>query len=57
MPADMSEIDAALEIATLSEAELAQVKERRALGEFEHASGDHQAAVDALTEAKDIPGL
>lgn len=56
-PADMSEIDAALETATLSEAELAKVKELRALGESEHASGDHQAAVDALAEAKEILGL
>ncbi|SIS94673.1 hypothetical protein [Paracoccus saliphilus] len=56
-PADMSQIDAALETASLSEEELARVKELRALGETEHETGDHQAAVDALAEAKEILGL
>lgn len=56
-PADMSQIDAALETASLSEADLAKVKELRAIGEAEHETGDHQAAVDALTEAKEILGL
>lgn len=56
-PADMSQIDAALETASLSEADLAKVKELRATGETEHANGDHQAAVDALAEAKEILGL
>lgn len=56
-PADMSEIDAALETASLSEADLARVEELRTLGETEHEAGDHQAAVDALAEAKEILGL
>ncbi|RJE89415.1 hypothetical protein [Paracoccus onubensis] len=56
-PQDMSEIDAALETASLSEADLAKVKELRALGETEHDAGNHQAAVDALAEAKEILGL
>lgn len=56
-PADMAAIDAALETATLSDADLAKVKELRALGESEHAAGNHQASVDALAEAKEILGL
>ncbi len=42
-PADMAAIDAALETANLSEADLARVKELRATGEAEHAAGNHQA--------------
>lgn len=56
-PADMSEIDAALETVSLSEADLARVKELRTLGETEHEAGNHQAAVDALARAKEILGL
>lgn len=56
-PEDMSEIDAALETASLSDADLATVEELRALGESEHDAGNHQAAVDALAEAKEILGL
>ncbi|RNF33728.1 hypothetical protein [Paracoccus methylarcula] len=56
-PADMSQIDAALETASLSEADLAKVQELRDLGEAEHDAGNHQAAVDALAEAKEILGL
>lgn len=56
-PADMAAIDAALETATLSAADLARVKELRATGEAEHAAGNHQASVDALAEAKALLGL
>jgi hypothetical protein len=56
-PADMAAIDAALETATLSEEDLAKVKELRATGEAEHASGNHQASVDALAEAKALLGI
>lgn len=56
-PADMAAIDAALETATLSEEDLARVKELRATGEAEHAAGNHQASVDALVEAKKLLGL
>ena len=56
-PADMKAIDAALETATLNEADLARVKELRATGEAEHAAGNHQASVDALAEAKKLLGL
>ena len=56
-PADMAAIDAALETANLSEADLARVKELRATGETEHAAGNHQASVDALAEAKKLLGI
>lgn len=56
-PADMAAIDAALEAATLSDADLARLKELRATGETEHAAGNHQAAVDALAEAKKLLGI
>ena len=56
-PADMKAIDAALETASLSEADLAKVQELRALGESEHAAGNHQASVDALAEARVLLGI
>lgn len=56
-PADMSKIDAALASASLSDADKARVMELRASGEALHASGDHQASVDALAEAKALLGI
>jgi hypothetical protein len=56
-PADMAAIDAALASASLSEEDLARVKELRATGEAEHAAGNHQASVDALAEAKKLLGV
>jgi hypothetical protein len=56
-PADMAAIDAALQTASLSAEDLARVKELRAMGEAEHAAGNHQASVDALAEAKKLLGI
>lgn len=57
-PADMAKIDAALaEGVSLSDADMARVTELRALGEAEHAAGNHQASVDALHEAMALLGL
>ncbi|WP_435259728.1 hypothetical protein ACSBLW_08225 [Thioclava sp. FR2] len=56
-PADMAAIDAALPNASLSEADLAKVKELRAKGEELHAAGDHQGSVDALAEAMKLLGI
>ncbi len=56
-PADMAAIDAALETANLSEADLARVKEQRATGEADHAAGNHQASADALAEVKKLLGI
>lgn len=56
-PADMAAIDAALPAAKLSAEDLARVKELRAVGEAEHAAGNHQASVDALAEAMKLLGI
>lgn len=56
-PADMAAIDTALETASLSDEQLARVKELRATGEREHEAGNHQASVDALGEAKALLGI
>jgi hypothetical protein len=53
----MAAIDAALQTASLSEADKARVMELRATGEAEHAAGNHQASVDALAEAKKLLGI
>lgn len=56
-PADIAAIDAALQTATLTDAERAQVTELRDEGERLHAAGQHQDSVDTLAEAKEILGI
>jgi hypothetical protein len=56
-PVLMGEIDAALETASLSEADKARVEELRAQGEQLHQSGDHAGSESALGEAKEILGI
>src|SRR3546814_13606369 len=56
-PADMAKIDAALQTAELTDDQKAQVMELREEGEQQHASGNHQASVAALAEAKEILGI
>lgn len=56
-PTDMAAIDAALKTESLTDEQLAYVKELRATGETEHAAGNHQASVDALAEAKALLGI
>lgn len=56
-PAVMAEIDAALQTASLSEADMAKVKELRAKGEEEHAAGNHDASMATLEEAKKMLGM
>ncbi|MBE9639923.1 hypothetical protein [Salipiger mangrovisoli] len=57
-PADMAKIDAALAAGpTISEADLAKVKQLRADGEQFHAAGQHQQSVDTLAEAMRILGI
>ena len=54
-PKDMAAIDAALaKNPSLSDAQMAQVKELRAKGEAEHKAGNHQASVDSLAKAMEI---
>lgn len=56
-PADMAKIDAALQTAQLSAADLAKVKEYRQKGQEFHGAGQHQQAVDILAEAMKILGI
>jgi len=56
-PADMAEIDAALPSASLSDEQMAQVKELRALGEQQHKAGDHAASIETLAKAKALLGI
>jgi len=56
-PMDMAKIDTAMEEASLSESEMATVKELRALGEEQHEAGDHAESVATLAEAKEILGI
>ncbi|HEY9538460.1 MAG TPA: hypothetical protein VIS03_12795 [Kiloniellaceae bacterium] len=56
-PTDMAAIDAALQTAELTDEQKARVMELREEGEQLHSSGQHQASVDALAEAKEILGI
>jgi hypothetical protein len=56
-PADMAQIDAAMETAQLSEADKGKVMELRQQGEEYHTAGQHQQSVDALAQAKAILGI
>ena len=54
---DMAKIDEAMQTASLSEAEMAEVKDLRAKGEELHKSGDHAASVETLAKAKEMLGV
>jgi hypothetical protein len=56
-PADIAAINTALEGANLSEEQRTQVVELRDEGERLHQSGQHQASVDTLAQAKEILGI
>ena len=56
-PAMMKAIDAAMQNASLSEADMAKVKELRAKGEQQHAAGDHAASEATLGEAQKLLGI
>ena len=57
-PLDMRKIDAALaENPSLSESDMARVKQLRAEGEAQHNSGKHGESVRTLGEAKRILGI
>jgi hypothetical protein len=53
----MAEIDAAFTTASLSEANMAKVKELRARGEEEHNAGNHDASMGTLEEGKTLLGM
>ncbi|MGH6808327.1 MAG: hypothetical protein ACREEJ_16035 [Ensifer adhaerens] len=56
-PTLMAAIDAALPTASLSEADMAKVKELRQQGEDQHKAGDHAASGASLGEAKKLLGI
>lgn len=56
-PSLMSEIDQAMQTASLSESDTARVKELRTMGEEQHKAGDHDASMSSLEEAKALLGL
>ncbi|WP_018234549.1 hypothetical protein [Ensifer sp. BR816] len=56
-PTQMAAIDAALPNASLSDADMAKVKELRAKGEQLHQAGDHAGSEAALGEAKKMLGI
>lgn len=56
-PLEMGKIDAAMESASLSEADMTKVKALRAEGEELHDGGDHAASMMKLAEAKSILGI
>jgi len=56
-PMLMQEIDAALQTASLSEADKTKVQELRTKGEELHQAGDHAGSEAALNEAKQILGI
>lgn len=56
-PADIAKIDQALQSASLSDEQKAQVMELRNEGERLHQSGQHQDSVDTLAQAKEILGI
>ena len=53
-PADMAKIDAAMQSAGLSEADLAEVRALRETGEQQHAAGNHAESVETLAKAMKI---
>ncbi|MBP2236901.1 hypothetical protein J2Z31_003415 [Sinorhizobium kostiense] len=56
-PSQMAQIDAALQTASLSEADMNKVKELRKRGEELHDAGDHAGSEAALGEAKQLLGI
>ncbi|MDK1490302.1 hypothetical protein QN219_09540 [Sinorhizobium sp. 7-81] len=56
-PSQMAAIDAALPSASLSEADMAKVKQLRQQGEDLHKAGDHAGSGAALGEAKKMLGI
>ena len=56
-PRDVAKIDAALQTASLSDDQKAEVMRLRDEGERQHQAGQHQASVDTLAQAKEILGI
>ncbi|WP_193369545.1 hypothetical protein [Pelagibius marinus] len=56
-PSDIAKIDQALQTASLSADQKAQVMELRNEGERLHQGGQHAASVETLAQAKEILGV
>lgn len=56
-PSDIAKIDQALQTASLSDDQKAQVMQLRNEGERLHKAGQHQASVDILAQAMQILGI
>lgn len=56
-PQDIAEIDQALQTASLTDEQRAQVTALRNEGEALHQAGQHQQSVDTLAQAKQILGI
>ncbi len=56
-PGIITEIDAAMENASLTAEQQTEVEMLRAEGEELHAAGDHAASIEKLNEAKALLGL
>ena len=56
-PSDVAKIDAALQTASLTDEQKAQVMQLRDEGERLHQAGQHQQSVDTLAQAKEILGI
>jgi hypothetical protein len=56
-PKDMAAIDSAMESVQLSDADKAKVMELRKTGEEQHKTGQHDASMETLAEAKTILGI
>jgi hypothetical protein len=56
-PADMAKIDAAMQTASLTPEQEAQVKQLRAKGQELHEAGNHQESVQVLGQAMTILGI
>jgi len=53
-PGDMAKIDAALQTASLSEADQTEVMALRATGEQQHGAGSHAESIETLAKAMKI---
>ena len=56
-PSDMAKIDTALQTASLSPDQQAEVEALRATGEQQHAAGNHAESMETLGKAKAILGI
>jgi len=56
-PSDIAAIDAALQTASLTDEQKAEVMALRDEGQQLHSAGQHQQSMDTLAQAKEILGI